>query len=208
MSNPDEVQPDPPLTAASTPKAPARRGWTLAAVVALGVFAVLAAGMLVAQTSKLDDRDAEVDEREEVEATAAAVAEAILSYDYNDIEGSLDRVEEHIGGEFADVYAETFRSVQVPVITQLQAVATAEVQLVYVTAVDEGTAHAIVLVDQTVQSTAGLRTLTGTYLQLDLVERDGRWVVESIPLRISSQNETLTPIPGAETTTTTAVPAG
>ena len=71
------------------------------------------------------------------------------------------------------------------------------------------------LVDQTVQSTAGLRTLTGTYLQMDLVKRDGRWMVEAIPLRISSRNETLTADPGVpedpsatttSTSTTTTTP--
>ncbi len=199
------------------PPGPGRRGRLVTLGAALGISALVAVAVLqtirVADRSdQLEARDAALAERQAVAVAAGAVAEAILSYDYTDTDGSLERLHEHIGGEFEEVYDETFRAVQVPLITQLEAVATAVVNDAYVTEVDGDTAKAIVLVDQTVQSTAGLRTLTGTFLQMELVKRDGQWIVEEIPLRISSRNETVTadPIvpedPAASTTSTTTTP--
>ena len=202
----DPREPDAPVDLRKAPAGPGRRGRFASLAAALGIAALVAVAVL--QTIRVADRDEQLDERRAVAAAAGAVAEAILSYDYTDTEGSLERLHEHIGGEFEEVYDETFRAVQVPLITQLEAVATAVVNDTYVTEVDGDTAKAIVLVDQTVQSTAGLRTLTGTFLQMELVKRDGRWIVEEIPLRISSRNETVTgdPIvpedPAASTTTT------
>ena len=198
---PDEPRgPDAAVDLRKAPPASGRKGWLVTLGAALGLSALVAVAVL--QTIRVADRDEQLDERR-------AVAEAILSYDYNDTEASLARLQQHIGGDFEEFYVEIFRTVQVPMISQLEAVATAVVNDIYVTDVDGDTAKAVVLVDQSVQSTAGLRTLTGTFLQMELTKRDGRWIVEEIPLRISSSNETLTgdPIapedPAATTTTTT-----
>ncbi len=206
---PDEPrEPDATDDLRKAPAGPQRRGRFASLAAALGIAALVAVAVL--QTIRVADRDEQLDERRAVAAAAGAVAEAILSYDYTDTEASLARLQQHIGGDFEEFYVEIFRTVQVPMITQLEAVATAVVNDTYVTEVDGDSAKAVVLVDQSVQSTAGLRTLTGTFLQMELTKRDGRWIVEEIPLRISSSNETLTgdPIapedPAASTTSTTS----
>jgi hypothetical protein len=162
------------------------------------IVIILLAVALVTQRGQTDDLQAEIDQRDAIAATAGGAAEALLTYDYEDIDGTLERIQSFTGGDFADTFEEIFNTVQVPVITDLQAKATAEVQFVYVSDIDsEGVARAVVVVNQTVQSTAGTRRLSNAYVQLELVRHGDRWVIESVPVNLSAQGESLTP-PGGE----------
>ncbi|MGH9274568.1 MAG: hypothetical protein ACRDZU_07970 [Acidimicrobiales bacterium] len=186
-----------PPEAAAAPEAP-RRTLALVLAVLAAIVIVLLAVALVSQVGRGDDLQTELDERDAIAATAGGAAEALLTYDYEDIDGTLERIQAYTGGDFSDTFEEIFNTVQVPVITDLQAKATAEVQFVYVSDIDsEGVARAVVVVNQTVQSTAGTRRLSNAYVQMELVRRGDRWVIESVPVNLSAQDESLTP-PGGE----------
>lgn len=208
MTDVDEEQPE--AIDAATLATPA--GTVSPLLFVVGGIVLIAAVVLIAVLARDGgggSATSRTDEQNEVASVAGAVAEAILSYDYENMDAALTRVEEHLGGEFKEIYAETFEQVQTPLIVELQAVAVATVQDVFLTDISDTSARAIVEVDQVVSSTLGRRTLDDVYLLFTLTKGDDDvWRVAEIPLRIGGDEQTFTPAEGTgeepDATTTTA----
>ncbi len=78
---------------------------------------------------------------------------------------------------------------------------------VYLTQIGDGTAKAIVVVDFSVNSTAGTVSRPGTYLLMDLVRQRGKWKVDGVQALGFTGSQTATPpAPSGSTTTTTSIP--
>src|SRR5690606_12612813 len=112
-------------------------------------------------------------------SAAGAFGEAYLTYDAADVEGSGRRVL----ALTTDRFARDFEATQVPGLQELfanvQTTTEATVTEVFLGDVDDRAARAVVVVDVTATSTAtGTQVLTGLSFVVDLVDEDGRWLVD------------------------------
>jgi hypothetical protein len=178
-------------------------GWVPGAVIALAF--VMVAGLGLWQWRYDSDLAGERDQRKSAIGVATSFAEKLLTYDYKDLAAARDSVTALITESYKTTYDQAFTIGLEPQITKLQATSVAHVQAVYLTEITSGDASAIVVVDADTTSTAGVRTLKGTYLKLDLVKDKGHFLVNAVTA-VSTASESLTP-PGADTTTTTATTA-
>ena len=155
-----------------------RRGGLLAGLLAVVLLAAAVAVAFV-QWQRASDLDREIDERRDVATAASTFASALLSYDAEDLDLARDRVTALATADFAAEYATAFDEGLSTVIDELDAVSTATVRDVFVAEVSGTSARAIVVVDSSVESTAGVRDLTGSYLQIELELVDDRWLVSA-----------------------------
>jgi Mce-associated membrane protein len=183
-----------------------RRSRLLGAALAVAVVLLVIASTLVVsqrgRANRLAQREAE---RRAVASAAGSFGEALLSYDFNDLEAARRRVVRLATENFGRNYSDAFAAGLKEAITQLQASAKATVKDVYVAGVSGDEAHAIVVLDSEVRSTAGVRQVVGSYLDLTLQRRRGSWKVDSAT-SIAATRESNTP-PGPATTPPSTAPA-
>lgn len=161
----------------------------MAAGLALILAAVTAAVIERHKNSRLTET---ASARAAVSRRAAEFSQALLSYDRTNIAAGRDRVLAMSTGDFARTYSTAFNSGLEALITKLQATAKATAREVYVTEASGGEARAIAVVDSKVTSTAGIRDLTGSYVQMDLVKEKGIWKIRGATA-IGSDQDGMTP---------------
>lgn len=136
-----------------------------------------------------------VAERDRVRDAAADFATGMMSYDHDDLDGLRQRVADGATDAFADVVGTTLEDGLADRITGLGASSTATVHRVLVDTPTDGTAHAVVVLDVTITSDEGARELTDAYVELTLVRRGGRWLVDDLT-RLAAAGDELTPAGG------------
>ncbi|HEX7167204.1 MAG TPA: hypothetical protein VF230_09510 [Acidimicrobiales bacterium] len=179
MTDPDAPDADAP----PDPDAPtAGAGGRSAAVrwVAAGVAFFLAVAAVAFALSSRQQLADERDGREQVERVSGQLAAALLTYDYRELDEWKERVLVNATGKFRREFEETFASSLEPIVTEVKATSRATVTDVYVGPIDDGAASAIVVANAIAEGTAGRRTTLASYIQLDLVEVDGRWRVDGV----------------------------
>jgi hypothetical protein len=184
---------------------PARRSRALLAAVALAVvFAVAAAVLAVLVAQGSDDS-----ELESVRETAGRFGAALVTYDYHHPKTHRDAVLAFATGSFREEYQDAFDQGLSQVITEVKAVSTGYVKDVYVSAVDEERAQAIVAVDIEHEGTSGRNTLYDVYFRLTMVRVHGAWKVDQVTdLNFDTGSGAgSTPAADAESTTTTTASA-
>ncbi|GAA0412555.1 hypothetical protein Acor_16680 [Acrocarpospora corrugata] len=129
--------------------------------------------------------------RQAVALAASSFGEALLGYDYANLQAARDGVLSRAGDDFAKTYDEAFTGGLEGVITQLKARAVATCRDAYVGEVGDGRAKVIVVCDAQVTSSAGTRRMLGTYLEEKLIWSGGRWLVDEVNA-IGASDETLT----------------
>lgn len=183
--------------AAESERAPARRRWARALVV---VLALVALGAIVAAvslwTSRADLQD-DVDRRDEIASVAGRFAEALLSYDHEDLDASRREVRDLATSEFADEYVDAFDAGLGGQIESLEATSSATIREVFVSSSTGDTARAVVIADTEIESDAGSRATVGTYLDISLVRLDGRWQVDDVS-SVANAGSRLAPVPGSD----------
>jgi Mce-associated membrane protein len=166
---------------------PATGGRRLTVITAVAVvFALLAVGLAFVAVSlerELSDersgRAERAEDRRQVEQVAGRFSEALLTYDHEDLEGARERVLELSTGRFRSEYESAFAGLEAMIETT-EARARATVRDVFVSGPDGETAQAITVVDSAVEGVAGPRRVLDTYIRLELVKRDGRWLVDGV----------------------------
>lgn len=148
-------------------------GLALAAAV---LFAGIASGLAVALVTRDDGDDAV----EAVREAAGRFAEVFNTYDHNDIDAHRDGVLALSTGSFRSEYADAFDQGLGDLIQETQATQQAFLKDVYVSAVDEERAQAIVTVDITHTGTSGSRTVRDVYSLLTFVEVEDGWKVDQV----------------------------
>ncbi|MEV0592196.1 hypothetical protein [Nonomuraea cavernae] len=118
--------------------------------------------------------------RLEVSGAAASFGQSLLSYDYQDLQTTRSTLMAQATGDFLTTYDEAFGGAMAQVIVKLKAVSRATVREVYLSDVDEATAHAIVVVDQQVNTAEAIRSVTGSHLKVTLVKAKGVWKVQEV----------------------------
>lgn len=136
--------------------------------VAAGVLAVLLAG------------NGDEGELEELRQTAGRFGAALVTYDYHDPEAHRDAVLDFATGSFREEYEDAFDQGLGQIITEVEAVSTGYVKDVYVSAIDEERAQAIVVVDIEHDGTSGPNTLYDVYFRITLVDVGGDWKVDEV----------------------------
>ncbi|MEV0344174.1 hypothetical protein AB0H88_00305 [Nonomuraea sp. NPDC050680] len=161
------------------------RGRILVAVVALLVAALAAtaalqwisAGQARDSLARLENERAL---RLEVSGAASSFGKALLSYDYQNLQATRATLTAQATGDFLATYDEAFGGAMAQVIVKLKAVSQANVREVYLSDVDEATAHAIVVVDQQVNTSEAIRSVKDSHLKISLVKEKGVWKVHDV----------------------------
>lgn len=164
----------------------------IAALFGLSVGLAVLAAVLSARLA--DERD----RRQAVEDVAGRFAAALLTYDFDKLEESKQRVLELSTGNFRKEYEEAFEGGLDTLYQETQARSRGTVKDVFVGAVDGDTAEAIVVADATAEGTAGARRRLDSYIRLQLVRLGGRWQVDGVTSLNFGEE------PGSVTTTTAA----
>lgn len=159
------------------PDPPKRRRAVLAILCALlAIVAVVLGVTAVSLRSELDD---ERNDRREVAEVAGAFSEAILSYDFEDLDATKARVLDLATGDFADDFQQSFEGLSA-LVEAVKGQATATVQDVFVGDVGDGEATVITVVDLAATGASGDRTVPDSYIRLSLVRVDGAWKVDGL----------------------------
>jgi hypothetical protein len=173
----------------------------------LAVVMFIVAGQLKNQRDEAREAESGVTgDRAEVAAVTGQFGEAILSYDYTDIEGSQQRVLDLSTGQFQREYETGFEGFA-ELIEKTEASSVATVTAVFVGDVSDERAEAIAVVDAAVTGTGGTRAVADSYIRLDLVKVGETWKVDGVTsLNFASAGDG-SAVPGASTTTTAPGPS-
>ncbi|TDD08188.1 hypothetical protein E1292_11920 [Nonomuraea deserti] len=172
----------------------ARVLWTLAAM----VVAAIAATAVLQGISAAQARDAraaleaERALRLEVSGAAGAFSKALLSYDYQDLQTTRSALAAQATGDFLSTYDAAFGGAMAQVIVKLKATSQATVREVYLADVDEATAHAIVVVDQQVNTSEAIRSVKDSHLKISLVKEKGTWKIHDVTVLGASSEDQYT----------------
>ena len=150
----------------------ARAAWAIAALMTL--VAVVLAVLLVT-----DDSDGLAEHRQ-VRRVAGQFGEALLTYEYADLDANRRQVLALATGGFEESYADTFEQGLAAFIRERKANSRGTVTDVFLSEVDEGTAEAMVVADVDIVTSAGTRTFNDVYFKLELVEVGGTWKVDDV----------------------------
>lgn len=198
MADP-ELSDDPDTAAVPAPRG-ARGRWVVAAL--LVAAAVAAGAVAVAKTGDASRLEDERDARREVAAASATFGEVYLTYDFDDVDASSDRVLELVTPDFAEDFADTRAPGIEELFASLETSTQATTTEVFVGDVTDDIARALVVVDVDASSTAsGTQTLTDLTFVLDLERIDGAWLVANVAP--APQPDIEGDAPAASTTTTT-----
>lgn len=143
--------------------------------------------------------------RVEVAGAASSFGRSLLSYDYQDLQTTRSTLMAQATGDFLATYDEAFGGVMEQVIIKLQAVSQANVREVYLSDVDEGTAHAIVVVDQQVKTKEAIKTVRDSHLKISLVKEKGAWKINEVTV-LGAAKEQETTLDGNPLPTPTPTP--
>lgn len=174
----DPVAEAPAPPAAPTTPAAAVPGRTLL-IVALVTSLIVAAGLAVLAAGLQGRLHDERQERDDIARVAGSMAAALLTYDYEDLDTARDRVLSLSTGKFRSEYRNAFSGLQT-LLREAKASSKGSVTDVYVSDADASAASAIVAVNTVAEGAAGRRATVASYIQLDLVRVDGRWLVDGV----------------------------
>jgi hypothetical protein len=108
------------------------------------------------------------------------LATALLTYDFEHLDASRDRVLARATGKFRKEYEAAFDGGLRTLITETKAKSRGTVTDIFVSDIDDRTASTIVVANAVADGTAGRRASLASYIQLDLVEVGGRWRVDGV----------------------------
>lgn len=189
---PDEEEA--PAAPASEPEQPGRRRLVLLASALFG----LSVGLAILAAFLANRLDAEQDRGDDIRAVAGQFTAALLTYDFEQLDASKDRVLDLSTGNFKRQYEQAFTGGLDVLLKETKARSEATVTDVYLGEVADHTATAIVVADALAEGTAGSRRTISSYIQLELVKVGGRWRVDGVTNLNFGQGT------GGETTTTTS----
>lgn len=171
-----------PVTAAADERPgrsarPSGRALALLALGLVGLLAVVAVAATVPTLSAASDRE---ERRSAVLAAARQAAVNFTTLDYRRLDRDLGRVRDGATGKFRRQFAAGTADLST-LVTQNKAVSRGEVLDAGIVSDDRDSARVLVVADSTVTNAAESAPQKRHYrLQLDLVRRDGRWLVSDL----------------------------
>lgn len=160
---------------------PRTRRWP---IVVLGVaLLALAAGAVlwgVNQRSDADEARAQLDRQRDAVLAATGFVEALMSYDHGDLDAQQAAVERFASDQFRADFTDAFTSEVRDQIVEERATSIVTVDHVWLTVDDGDEVNAIVRALSTVSSDGGATAELESYLRVQLVRLDGRWLVDDL----------------------------
>lgn len=190
-----------PATGTGTGTGPIRTRRRGLVALAAGLFVVSVA--LAVLAAVLATRlEAERSGHRDVEQVAGRFAEALLTYDFNDLAAAKQRVLSLSTGKFQKEYEQAFAGGLDVLLKETKATSTGTVTDVFVGPIEDDTATAIAVANAVAEGTSGTKRTVASYIQLDLVRVGGRWRVDGVTNLNFGRDAA--PVPPAVTTTTAA----
>ena len=191
-------------------ESPFGRWWSVLPTILLVLLAVMVAAAAVVLWNQNKDLKDERDDRRGAAEVASDFTTAVLSYNFRDLQGSVDDVMALSTTDWGRQYQDAWFQEQQPIIEATRARARVAVNDVMVGDEANGVLPVVVRFDATIHSEVGTRRLQGGYLQLDLTDEGGDWKVDDMRY-LATQDQSLEPnanagAAGAPTATT--IPAG
>lgn len=153
-------------------------------IVVVGVaLLALAAGAVfwgVNQRSDADEIRAQLDRQRDAVLAATGFVEALMSYDHEDLDTQQAAVERFASDKFRADFTDAFTSEVRDQIVEERATSTVTVDDVWLTIDDGDEVNAIVRALSTVSSDGGATAELESYLRVQLVRLDGRWLVDDL----------------------------
>lgn len=212
-------EPDPEPVAAPDPEpeagaARADVSWARWITAAVAVVAVLAlAGFALVQwigAGQARDVQARLEAdrtlRLEISEAAHTFAQALLTYDYQDLPSARAKLRDLATGDFQTLYDQEFGGAMEQVIIKLKAVSQATSREVYLADVSETTARAIVVVDSQVKSEQAMRVVSDSHLKLLMIKEPDGWKVQEVTV-LGAAKEQETPLGDPQKTTPSPEPS-
>jgi Mce-associated membrane protein len=128
------------------------------------------------------DQDAVDQATRNAPAAAERASAAILSYDYESLDADEKAAERYMTPKYKKEYADTFTRLVRPNAAKVKAKVAAEVKASGVAHADADRVNVLLYVNQTTTSTAngGEPQVALNRVQLSMVLRDGKWLVNDI----------------------------
>ena len=175
----------------------ARRWPALAGGLALVGVAVAAVAWGMVQRDDAAEAQDRLDRQRDAVLVASGFVEALMSYDFEDLDAQQAAVEQFATDEFLADFSDAFSNEVQDQIVAEQASATVTVEDVFVT-MDEGDELRVVVhATSDVSSEGGATAELESYLRVRLVRLDGRWQVDD--LTSLGSRDLSAPLPPAET---------
>ncbi|MGU3293926.1 hypothetical protein [Williamsia sp. M5A3_1d] len=167
---PTDVEDPPPLTR--------RRRLQIAGTVMVGAVVLGLGGAAVA--FHLDHLRAQQisDQRGAVLTAATDGTKAILSYSSTTVDADLDRASQFLTGDFRDYYRKLGSDAVAPNAKSRGLTSEASVAGASTTSLEDGSAGALVFVNQSVTPAAGTASTTSTAIRVHLTRVDGHWLID------------------------------
>lgn len=191
-----------PAGAEPTPEEPRQRRGLAVLCIVLAVAAFAFAVIAAVATQRLDEG---AGERDEIRSVSHQFGEALLTYDYENLDAAKRRVLSLSTGSFRDEYEKAFDGGLALLLRETKAKSVGETEEVFIGPIEEegSSVTTIVVVNAVAAGTAGRRVLADSYIRLQLVKVGGRWRVDGVTnLNLAAPTSDL-PLP---TTTTTTPP--
>ena len=141
---------------------------------------VLATGLGAAAATLYSRLQAERGDREDVADVSGRFGEALLSYDYTNLDTAKRRVLADATGRFKAEYERAFTGGLDVLLRETKARSRGTVLDVFVSDIEDDNAKAIAVVTAQAEGIAGRRQAADSYIQLDLVKVKGNWKVDGV----------------------------
>lgn len=159
---------------------PFARWWDRLPVLVVLVLATLVAVGAIALWQQKQDLADERDDRRAAARVASDFTTAVLSYDFRDLDGSVDQAVALATPEWGRTYEDQWFQDLQPQVEATRARARVTVDDVLLGDRSGDTVSAVVTFDARIVSEVGTRRLRGSYLRLDLRRTDGEWKVDQM----------------------------
>ena len=161
-------------------------------------------GVLAARFYAADRRDDR--RRDDVAEVAARLALSFVTYDYRDLDSSIQRVRRDATDGFFREYERFMQNEGGSLLERTQAQSKATVDDVFLGDIGDGSASAFVVLTVTRQGLGAQAPAAGAYLRLQLTQVDGKWLVEKVnPLFTDAATGAAVQPPQAPAPSTTTV---
>ena len=158
-------------------ESPARRPLVLLTIALL----VLATGLGAAAATFYSRLQSERSDRNDASDVAGRFGQALLSYDYTDLEATKRRVRaEATPRWFRTEFERAFSGGLDVLLRETKGKSRATVIDVFVSDIEDDTTSALVSLRAEAEGVRGRQPVSDSYLQLDLVKIDGRWKVDQV----------------------------
>lgn len=176
----------------------------------LVALAAVATVLALVMWFKADNAQGDLDSRRDAGRVAGEFTSAVIGYDADDLDGSLDRVLALASSDYEQTFRDAFFSEVRPFVAETEAKGQVSVRQAFVEDSSGDEASVVVFFDAVIESILGTRRLVGSYVRVDLVREDGQWKADDLAF-LATTEEGLDPTedlagiaPEAGATTTTA----